>query len=55
MQLKTPYYLLDESKLLRNLKIIERVRELSGAISVLAVELFHIADNHPNRKAEEII
>lgn len=40
MQLKTPYYLLDESKLLRNLKIIERVRELSGAKSVLALKCF---------------
>ncbi len=40
MKLKTPYYLLDESKLLRNLKIIEKVRDLSGAKSVLALKCF---------------
>ena len=38
--LKTPYYLIDESRLLRNLKIIERVRERSGAKSVLALKCF---------------
>ncbi len=36
----TPYYLLDERKLLRNLKIIRRVRERSGAKSVLALKCF---------------
>jgi carboxynorspermidine decarboxylase len=36
----TPYYLLDERKLLRNLKIIRRVREVSGARSVLALKCF---------------
>lgn len=40
MNIKTPYYLIDENKLLRNLKIIERVRELSGAKSVLALKCF---------------
>ncbi len=36
----TPYYLIDERKLLRNLKIIRRVRESSGAKSVLALKCF---------------
>lgn len=36
----TPYYLLDEKKVLRNLKIIRRVREVSGARSVLALKCF---------------
>ncbi|MFA6172038.1 MAG: carboxynorspermidine decarboxylase, partial [Kiritimatiellales bacterium] len=36
----TPYYLIDEKKLLRNLEIIRQVRELSGAKSVLALKCF---------------
>jgi carboxynorspermidine decarboxylase len=36
----TPYYLIDESRLLRNLEIIQRVRELSGAKAVLALKCF---------------
>ncbi|OGJ90567.1 MAG: carboxynorspermidine decarboxylase [Candidatus Raymondbacteria bacterium RifOxyA12_full_50_37] len=36
----TPYYLIDERKLLKNLKIIKRVREKSGAKSVLALKCF---------------
>jgi carboxynorspermidine decarboxylase len=36
----TPYYLIDEKKLLRNLKIVQRVREQSGAKSVLALKCF---------------
>ena len=36
----TPYYLIDEKKLLRNLKIIRRVRAASGAKSVLALKCF---------------
>jgi carboxynorspermidine decarboxylase len=36
----TPYYLIDEKKLLRNLTIIQRVRERSGAKSVLALKCF---------------
>ncbi|NJM13046.1 MAG: carboxynorspermidine decarboxylase [Synechococcaceae cyanobacterium SM1_2_3] len=39
-QLTTPYYLIDEKKLLRNLKIIQQVREVSGAKSVLALKCF---------------
>jgi len=39
-QLKTPYYLIDEKKLLRNLQIIRHVREASGAKSVLALKCF---------------
>lgn len=38
--LNTPYYLIDEKKLLRNLKIIKRVRETSGAKCVLALKCF---------------
>jgi carboxynorspermidine decarboxylase len=40
MKMQTPYYLIDERKLLRNLKKIERVREESGARSVLALKCF---------------
>lgn len=36
----TPYYLIDEKRLLRNLKIIRCVREVSGAKSVLALKCF---------------
>ncbi|MBI3396296.1 MAG: carboxynorspermidine decarboxylase [Spirochaetia bacterium] len=36
----TPYYLIDETKLERNLKIIKRVRDESGAKSVLALKCF---------------
>jgi carboxynorspermidine decarboxylase len=36
----TPYYLIDEARLLRNLEKIQRVRELSGAKSVLALKCF---------------
>ncbi len=36
----TPYYLIDERKLLRNMKIIARVREESGAKSLLALKCF---------------
>jgi len=40
MTLKTPYYLIDEKKLLKNLKVIERIRELSGAKALLALKCF---------------
>jgi carboxynorspermidine decarboxylase len=36
----TPYYLIDETKLQENLKIIQRVREASGAKLVLALKCF---------------
>ena len=39
-KLLTPYYLIDESKLRDNLEIIRRVRENSGAKSVLALKCF---------------
>lgn len=38
--LDTPYYLIDERKLLVNLKKIRRVRDLSGARSLLALKCF---------------
>jgi carboxynorspermidine decarboxylase len=38
--LKTPCYLIDKTKLLRNLEIIARVREESGAKSLLALKCF---------------
>lgn len=38
--LRTPYYLLDESRLLKNLEKIKAVRERSGAKSVLALKCF---------------
>jgi carboxynorspermidine decarboxylase len=40
MTIATPYYLIDENKLLRNLKIIKRVRDTSGAKSLLALKCF---------------
>jgi carboxynorspermidine decarboxylase len=40
MAVQTPYYLIDEKKLLRNLKIIRRVREDCGAKSLLALKCF---------------
>jgi carboxynorspermidine decarboxylase len=40
MRLETPYYLIDERALLRNLRVIRRVRERSGARAVLATKCF---------------
>lgn len=40
MKLETPYYLIDERKLLKNLKIIEQVRKVSGAKVLLALKCF---------------
>ncbi len=39
-QLRTPYYLIDETRLLKNLEIIQHIREESGAKSVLALKCF---------------
>lgn len=40
MDIKTPYYLIDERKLLKNLKLIERIRKRSDAKVVLALKCF---------------
>ena len=40
MQIQTPYYLIDERKLFKNMKKIEYVRKNSGAKSVLALKCF---------------
>lgn len=40
MNFQTPYYLIDESKLLKNLEKIKLVREISGAKSLLALKCF---------------
>jgi carboxynorspermidine decarboxylase len=40
MAVETPYYLIDERKLLHNLRIVKRVREESGAKSLLALKCF---------------
>ena len=40
MSIETPYYLIDERKLLKNLKKIKYVRECCGAKSVLALKCF---------------
>ncbi|MFA5038365.1 MAG: carboxynorspermidine decarboxylase [Candidatus Omnitrophota bacterium] len=40
MNCQTPYYLIDEKKLLKNLKVIRSIRERSGARSVLALKCF---------------
>lgn len=39
-QLRTPYYLIDEAALQKNLEIIGHIREVSGAKSVLALKCF---------------
>ncbi|WP_161510726.1 carboxynorspermidine decarboxylase [Bartonella quintana] len=38
--IRTPYYLIDKSKLIRNMEIITRVREMSGAKILLALKCF---------------
>lgn len=38
--LQTPYYLIDKTRLLRNLKIMQTVRERSGARTLLALKCF---------------
>lgn len=40
MKLATPYYLIDEVRLLKNLKRIQKVREQAGVRSVLALKCF---------------
>ena len=40
MDIDTPYYLIDEKKLLRNLRIIKHIRDYSGVKSVLALKCF---------------
>ena len=40
MAIATPYYLIDEKQLLRNLRNIKRVRDASGAKSLLALKCF---------------
>lgn len=40
MNMKTPYYLIDENRLLKNLKKMETLRSLSGAKTVLALKCF---------------
>ncbi|MHC5306056.1 carboxynorspermidine decarboxylase [Bartonella sp. LJL80] len=38
--LQTPYYLIDKSKLMRNMETVARLRELSGAKALLALKCF---------------
>ncbi|ALE03242.1 carboxynorspermidine decarboxylase [Bartonella ancashensis] len=38
--IKTPYYLIDKSKLIKNMEIIVRLREMSGAKILLALKCF---------------
>lgn len=38
--IQTPYYLIDKSKLLRNMQVIDRLREGSGARTLLALKCF---------------
>lgn len=38
--LRTPYYLIDKTKLLRNMETIARLRDLSGAKALLALKCF---------------
>ncbi|WP_027252436.1 carboxynorspermidine decarboxylase [Photobacterium halotolerans] len=39
-ELKTPYFMIDESKLIRNLEIAKKLKELSGVKLVLALKCF---------------
>jgi carboxynorspermidine decarboxylase len=39
-ELKTPYFMIDESKLIRNLEIAKQLKELSGVKLVLALKCF---------------
>ncbi len=39
-RIDTPYYFIDEQKLLKNLKVIEQIRESSGSKSLLALKCF---------------
>ncbi|UTM58528.1 carboxynorspermidine decarboxylase [Photobacterium sp. CCB-ST2H9] len=39
-ELKTPYFMIDETKLIRNLEIAKKLKELSGAKLVLALKCF---------------
>ncbi|HRE02718.1 MAG TPA: carboxynorspermidine decarboxylase [Ilumatobacteraceae bacterium] len=39
-ELRTPYYLIDEARLVQNLEVVRRVRESSGAKSLLALKCF---------------
>ncbi|KDM92258.1 carboxynorspermidine decarboxylase [Photobacterium galatheae] len=39
-ELKTPYFMIDESKLIHNLEIAKKLKELSGAKLVLALKCF---------------
>ncbi|ENN90391.1 carboxynorspermidine decarboxylase [Bartonella bovis] len=38
--IKTPYYLIDKSKLIKNMEIIARLREMSGIKTLLALKCF---------------
>ncbi len=38
--METPYYLIDEQRLLKNLKVIKHIRDTAGAKSVLALKCF---------------
>lgn len=40
MTLTTPYYLIDEQRLVHNLEVVDRVRATSGAKAVLALKCF---------------
>ncbi len=40
MMIKTPYYLIDKSKLIKNMQTISRLREISGAKILLALKCF---------------
>jgi carboxynorspermidine decarboxylase len=40
IKLKTPYYLIDEKKLLKNMRKMKLVRDISGARSLLALKCF---------------
>jgi len=39
-EIRAPYYLIDERRLLHNLELVQQVRDRSGAKSVLALKCF---------------
>lgn len=48
--IQTPYYLLDEKKLLRNMQIMERIQEISGAKCLLALKCYATWSTFPLMK-----
>ena len=48
MKLQTPYYLLDENKLLANMLVIDKINKLSDDAVKLGIEYFSFGHKTPN-------